>query len=67
MELVDEWHLASARAIQWGYPVLGRDRISQSVDADLPFTLMRAFSAVPSALFQECETAIDGIRISGRA
>jgi hypothetical protein len=45
--LVDEWHLASARAIQWGYPVLGRDRISQSVDANLPFTLMRAFSAVP--------------------
>lgn len=47
MELVDEWHLASARAIQWGYPVLGRDRISQSVDADLPLTLIRAFSAVP--------------------
>jgi hypothetical protein len=47
MGLVDEWHLASARAIQWGYPVLGRDRISQSVDADLPLTLMRGFSAVP--------------------
>lgn len=45
--LVDEWHLASARAIQWGYPVLGRDRISQSVHADLPLTLMKAFSAVP--------------------
>jgi hypothetical protein len=47
MGLVDEWHLASARAIQWGYPVLGRDRISQSVDADLPLTLMKGFSAVP--------------------
>jgi hypothetical protein len=47
MELVDEWHLASARAIQWGYPVLGRDRISQPVDADLPLTLMKGFSAVP--------------------
>ncbi len=45
--LVDEWQLASARAIQWGYPVLGRDRISQSVDADVPLTLMRTFSAVP--------------------
>jgi hypothetical protein len=45
--LVDEWQLASARAIQWGYPVLGRDRISRSVDADLPLTLMRTFSAVP--------------------
>ncbi len=45
--LVDEWHLASARASQWGHPVLGRDRISQLVDADLPLTLMKAFSAVP--------------------
>ena len=45
--LMDEWQLASARAIQWGYPVLGRDRISQSVDAGLPLTLLRTFSAVP--------------------
>ncbi len=45
--LVDEWHLASARAIQWGYPVLGRDRISQSVDADLPLSLIKTFSAAP--------------------
>jgi hypothetical protein len=47
MQLVDEWQLASARAMQWGYPVLGRDRISQSADADLPPSLMKAFSAVP--------------------
>ena len=45
--VVDEWQLASARAIQWGYPVLGRDRMSQSVDAELPLTLMKEFSAVP--------------------
>ena len=45
--LVDEWHLASARSIQWGYPVLGRDRISQSVDTDLPLSLIRTFSAAP--------------------
>jgi len=45
--LVDEWHLASARAIQWGYPVLGRDRISQSVDMDLPLSLIKTFSAAP--------------------
>ncbi|HSY37742.1 MAG TPA: hypothetical protein VK814_18450 [Acidobacteriaceae bacterium] len=45
--LVDEWHLASARAIQWGYPVLGRDRISQSVDTDLPLSLIKSFSATP--------------------
>lgn len=43
----DEWQLSSARAAQWGYPVLGRDRISQSVDADIPMTLLRSFSAVP--------------------
>jgi hypothetical protein len=47
MQLVDEWQLASARAIQWGYPVLGRDRVSQLVDADLPLTLIKGFSAVP--------------------
>jgi hypothetical protein len=45
--LVDERQMASARATQWGYPVLGRDRISQPVDADIPLTLMRTFSAVP--------------------
>ena len=45
--MVDEWHLASARAMQWGYPVLGRDRISQSVDADLPLSLIKTFSAAP--------------------
>lgn len=44
---VDEWQLASARAAQWGYPVLGRDRISQSIDADIPITLLQSFSAVP--------------------
>ena len=43
----DEWQLASARAAQWGYPVLGRDRISQSIDADIPITLLQSFSAVP--------------------
>ncbi len=45
--LASEWQLAAARAVQWGYPVLGRDRISQSVDADIPVTLLRTFSAVP--------------------
>jgi hypothetical protein len=45
--LASEWQLAAARAVQWGYPVLGRDRISQWVDADIPLTLLRKFSAVP--------------------
>ena len=45
--LANEWQLAAARAVQWGYPVLGQDRISHSVDADIPLTLLRTFSAVP--------------------
>lgn len=47
MGVVDEWQLASARATQWGYPVLGRDRLLQQVDADLPVSLMSGFSAAP--------------------
>lgn len=43
----DEWQLALARAAQWGYPVLGRDRISQSIDIEIPITLLQLFSAVP--------------------
>lgn len=39
--------IAAGRAIQWGYPVLGQDAVSQTVEADLPTTLLRAFSAVP--------------------
>jgi hypothetical protein len=30
-----------------GYPVLGRDRISQSVDTDLPLSLIKMFAATP--------------------
>ncbi|MGC9199478.1 MAG: hypothetical protein ACP5E5_11170 [Acidobacteriaceae bacterium] len=47
MELVDEWQLASARATQWGYPVLGRERVVQQIEAALPVTLMSQFSATP--------------------
>jgi Type II secretion system (T2SS), protein E, N-terminal domain len=58
--LVDEWHLASARAIQWGYPVLGRDRISQSVDMDLPLSLIRTFSAAPLHYSKSSERILMG-------
>ncbi len=47
LSAVDEWQLASARAMQWGYPVLGRDRVSHAVTADVPVSLMRTFSAAP--------------------
>ncbi len=48
--MADEWQLASARAMQWGYPVLSRDRmvqLVQSLDGDLPLRMMSSFSAVP--------------------
>ena len=45
--LVTEWQLASARATQWGCPVLKQDRPCQPVVADIPAALLRAYSAVP--------------------
>jgi hypothetical protein len=45
--LAGERQLAAARAAQWGYPVLGQDRIGQSVEADIPATLLRACTAAP--------------------
>ena len=32
--LVSERQLATARAAQWGYPILGQDRMGQPVEAD---------------------------------
>ncbi len=45
--LATDKQVAAARAAQWGYPVLGQDAASQSVEADLPPALLRAFSAAP--------------------
>jgi hypothetical protein len=45
--LANEWQLTSARASQWGYPVLGQDRVGQPVEADIPASLLRACSAAP--------------------
>jgi len=45
--LATERQLAAGRAAQWGYPVLGQELTGQTVEADLPPTLLRAFSAVP--------------------
>ena len=42
-----EKQLAAARAVQWGYPVLGQDLSGHSVVADLPPTLFRACKATP--------------------
>jgi len=44
---VTEKQLAAARAIQWGYPVLGQDLSGHRVVVDLPPILFRACSATP--------------------
>ena len=45
--IVSEKQLAAARGAQWGCPVLGPEPAGQIVEADLPPTLLRAFSAAP--------------------
>lgn len=45
--LVNERQVTAARAAQWGYPLLGRDRVGQFVEADIPPTLLRNCSAAP--------------------
>jgi Type II secretion system (T2SS), protein E, N-terminal domain len=45
--LTSEKQFASARAAQWGYPVLARDRVGQMVESDIPQYLLKMFSAVP--------------------
>lgn len=45
--LVNERHLALARAAQWGYPLLNSDRVGTAVEADIPRTLLEDFMAAP--------------------
>lgn len=45
--LASERQLTAARAAQWGYPVLGQERIGQMIDSDIPFKLLRSCSAAP--------------------
>ena len=42
-----ERQLAAARAAQWGCPVLGQDGIGQTVEADIPPTLLETYCAAP--------------------
>jgi len=44
---VTERQVTAARAAQWGFPLLGRDRVGQPVEVDIPPTLLRNCSAVP--------------------
>jgi hypothetical protein len=45
--LTSEKQFASARAAQWGYPVIAQDRVGQEVESDIPRYLLQMFSAVP--------------------
>jgi hypothetical protein len=45
--LATEKQLTTARAAQWGYPVLGHERMGHLAESDIPFKLLRNCSAVP--------------------
>lgn len=45
--LATERQLASARAAQWGCPLVKQDRMGQAVEADIPATLLRTTCAAP--------------------
>jgi hypothetical protein len=47
LRMANERQITAARAAQWGYPVLGQDRIGQTIECDIPPTLLRTYSAVP--------------------
>ena len=47
LRLTSEKQLASARAAQWGYPVLSQERIGETVQSDIPQCLLQETSAVP--------------------
>lgn len=43
--LASERQMTAARAAQWGYPVLGQERMTQVADLDVPTTLLESCSA----------------------
>jgi len=45
--LVNEKQLAAARASQWGYPLLAKERIGHALETDIPAGLLEVFSALP--------------------
>lgn len=47
LRLVTEQHVAAARAMQWGYPVLSQDYVSHSVQIDVPRAVLEACQAAP--------------------
>ena len=45
--LASERQLTAARAAQWGYPVLGQERMGRIAESDIPFRLLQNCSAAP--------------------
>ena len=45
--LASERQLASARAMQWGCPLLKQEGVGQAIEADIPTTLLRSSCAAP--------------------
>jgi hypothetical protein len=45
--LASERQLASARAMQWGCPMLKQEGVGQTIEADIPATLLRSSCAAP--------------------
>ena len=45
--LATEKQIATARAAQWGCPVLGQDGVREPIEADIPAILLRTCSAAP--------------------
>jgi hypothetical protein len=58
--LTTQKQLATARAAQWGCPVLGQEGISQPIEADIPATLMRTSWAAPLRYSQNRKSLLMG-------
>ena len=58
--LANERQLAVARAVQWGYPVLGQDRGNYTAESDVPLSLLRSYSAVTMHSFAAAKRLLMG-------
>jgi hypothetical protein len=58
--LATERQLTSARAAQWGYPVLGQDHAGHPVDSDIPYRLLQSCWVVPLRNFAAAKRLLLG-------
>jgi hypothetical protein len=68
MGLTNERQLATARAAQWGCPVLRQDGLRDPIVADIPASLLRACQAVPMSYSQNGKRLLMGfvVRVEHR-